>query len=84
MSFPSVTNQLALLFFHVAVGAANRIIRGLSASVEGGYSFDRELDYQRIDQIVKFDSAPYIQVELNYRFGFTHGVVINVGVDITL
>jgi hypothetical protein len=35
--------------------------------VEGGYSFDRELDYQRIDRSVKFDSAPYVQAGLKYR-----------------
>jgi opacity protein-like surface antigen len=54
--------------FHVGVGAEYRIFRGFSASVEGGYSFDRELDYQRIDQTVKFDSAPYVQVGFRYRF----------------
>jgi hypothetical protein len=54
--------------FHFGAGAEYRIIRGLSATVEGGYSFDRELDYQRIDQTVKFDSAPYIQAGLKYRF----------------
>jgi opacity protein-like surface antigen len=54
--------------FHFGVGVEYRIIRGLSASVEGGYSFDRELDYQRIDQTVKFDSAPYVQVGLRCRF----------------
>jgi hypothetical protein len=54
--------------FHFGVGAEYRILRGLAATVEGGYSFARELDYQRIDQTVKFDSAPYVQVGLRYRF----------------
>jgi opacity protein-like surface antigen len=54
--------------FRFGVGAEYRIFRGLTASVEGGYSFDRELDYQRIDQTVKFDSAPYVQAGLRYRF----------------
>jgi opacity protein-like surface antigen len=54
--------------FHFGAGAEYRIIHGLSISVEGGYSFARELDYQRIDQTVKFDSAPYVQVGLKGRF----------------
>ncbi len=54
--------------FHAGVGVEYRLVRGLTASVEGGYSFDREMDYQRIDQTVKFDSAPYVQVGFRYHF----------------
>jgi len=54
--------------FHAGVGAEYRIMGGFWAFVQGGYSFDRELDYQRIDQTVKFDSAPYIQAGLRCRF----------------
>jgi opacity protein-like surface antigen len=54
--------------FHVGAGVEYRIVRGLSASVEGGYSFDRELDYQRIDQTVHFGNAPYVQAGLRVRF----------------
>lgn len=54
--------------FHVCVGGEYRIIRGFSAFVEGGYSFERELHYQRIGQTVKFDPAPYIQTGLKYLF----------------
>ncbi len=69
IGLPQYNNGLGTYHdFHAGVGVEYRIIRGLSASVEGGYSFDRELDYQRIDQTVKFDSAPYIQAGLKYRF----------------
>ena len=54
--------------FHVGAGVEYRIVRGLSASVEGGYSFDRELDYERIDQTVRFGNAPYVQAGLRVRF----------------
>ncbi|HEY3860447.1 MAG TPA: DUF6268 family outer membrane beta-barrel protein [Verrucomicrobiae bacterium] len=54
--------------FHAGVGAEYRICRGFSASVDGGYSFAREIDYQRIDQTLHFDSAPYIQAVLRMRF----------------
>lgn len=54
--------------FRIGVGADYRIVRGLVASVEGGYSFARELDYQRIDETVNFGSAPFIQVGVRYRF----------------
>lgn len=54
--------------FHAGVGAEYNLIRGLSASVEGGYSFARQIDYERIGQTVNFDAAPYVKVGLNYRF----------------
>lgn len=54
--------------FHAGAGVECWIYAGLSASVEGGYSFDRELDYQRIGETIHFDSAPYVQAALKYRF----------------
>jgi hypothetical protein len=54
--------------FRLGVGAEYRLIRGLSASVEGGYSFAREIDYPRIGQTVKFGSAPFIEAGLRWRF----------------
>jgi hypothetical protein len=54
--------------FRVGAGVEYRMARGLSATVEGGYSFDRELDYQRIDQTVQFGDAPYVQAGLRVRF----------------
>jgi hypothetical protein len=54
--------------FLLGAGAEYRVGDGFSASCKCGYSFDRELDYQRIGQRVKFDSAPFIQVKLKYRF----------------
>jgi len=54
--------------FRLGVGAEYRITGGLSASIKGGYSFDRELDYQRIGQSVNFGSALFIRAGLKYRF----------------
>ena len=54
--------------FRIGVGAEYRIVRGLSAAVEGGESFGREIDYARIGETVKFGSAPYIQAGLKCRF----------------
>jgi opacity protein-like surface antigen len=54
--------------FHLGAGVEYGILPGLSLSVEGGYSVGRELDYQRIDQTVKFDPAPYAQAGIKYRF----------------
>jgi opacity protein-like surface antigen len=54
--------------FHLGAGVEYRIVRGLSLSVEGGYSVGRELDYKRIGQTVTFDPAPYAQAGLKYRF----------------
>jgi len=54
--------------FHLGAGVEYEIVRGLSLSVEGGYSVGRQIDYQRIDQTVSFDPAPYAQAGLRYRF----------------
>jgi hypothetical protein len=53
--------------FRIGVGAEHQIVRGWSATVEGGYSLGREINYTRIDETVKFGSAPYIQVGLRWR-----------------
>ena len=54
--------------FHLGAGVECQTVRGLSLSVEGGYSVGRETDYQRIGQTVKFAPAPYAQAGLKYRF----------------
>jgi hypothetical protein len=54
--------------FHLGGGATYEIARSVWLSVEGGYSVGREIDYQRIDQTVTFDPAPYAQAGLKYRF----------------
>jgi hypothetical protein len=54
--------------FHLGVGVECQIVRGLSLSVEGGYSVGRQIDYKRIDQTVTFDPGPYAQAGLKYRF----------------
>jgi Domain of unknown function (DUF6268) len=54
--------------FRIGVGVDYRLIAGLSATVQGGYSFAREIDYQRIGETVDFGSAPYVQAGLKYRF----------------
>ena len=53
--------------FHLGLGAEYRLAGGLSATIEGGYSFGREIDYTRIDQTVKFGSAPFVQAGLRWR-----------------
>lgn len=54
--------------FRLGAGAEYRLVRGLSATVEGGYSFGREIDYQQLDETVKFGSAPFLQAGLRCRF----------------
>jgi opacity protein-like surface antigen len=54
--------------FHLGAGVEYQMVRGLSLSVEGGYSVGREIDYHRIGQTVTFDPAPYAQAGLKYRF----------------
>jgi opacity protein-like surface antigen len=54
--------------FHIGAGVEYRLLRGLSASVEGGYSVGREIDYTRIDQTVSFSNSPYVRTALTYRF----------------
>ena len=54
--------------FHLGVGAEYRIVRGLRAGVEAGYSVGREIDYKNIGQTVKFAPSPYVQASLRLRF----------------
>ena len=32
------------------------------------YSLGREIDYTRIDQAISFDSSPYVQIGVKFRF----------------
>lgn len=54
--------------FHLGAGAEYRLGRGLSASVEGGYSVGREIDYTDLNQSVTFKASPYVQTGLRWRF----------------
>jgi len=54
--------------FHLGVGAEYRIVRGLRAGVEAGYSVGREIDYKNIGQTVRFAPSPYVQASLRFRF----------------
>ena len=54
--------------FHVGVGAEFELLQGLSVGVEGGYSVGREIDYNRLDETVKFDPSPYVTAAIRYRF----------------
>lgn len=49
-------------------GFALQVNRRLSIEAEGGYSVNRQIDYTRIDERVKFDPAPYFQVGLRAKF----------------
>jgi len=69
IGLPRYNNAIATYRdFHFGVGAEYEILPRLWVSAEGGYSFGREIEYTRIDESVDFDSAPYAQVGLRYRF----------------
>ncbi len=66
---PVYNNALATYRdFHVGAGVNYRLVRGLSLEIEGGYSVGREIDYNRLDQTVSFDPAPYVEAGIRYRF----------------
>lgn len=52
----------------VGAGFEMRVNQRLTLNAEGGYSVNRQIDYTRIDERVKFDSAPYFQVGLRANF----------------
>lgn len=52
----------------VGAGLEQRLTPWLTLSAEGGYSVNRQIDYTRIDERVKFDPAPYFQLGLRARF----------------
>lgn len=52
----------------VSTGLQMRVTSQLALSAEGGYSVNRQIDYTRIDERVKFDPAPYFQLSLRTRF----------------
>jgi hypothetical protein len=54
--------------FHIGVGAEYHLPFGLTASIEGGYSVGRELDYKNIGETVSFRPSPYTQARLRWRF----------------
>lgn len=54
--------------FHIGAGAYYRLWRQLSIGIEAGYSVGREIDYSQINQTVKFNNGPYVQVAMKWRF----------------
>ncbi len=54
--------------FHLGLGAEYEVLQGLSIGIEGGYSVGREIDYNRLNETVKFDPSPYVTVAVRYRF----------------
>lgn len=52
----------------VGAGFEVRVSERLTFNAEGGYSVNRQIDYTRIDERVKFDPAPYFQVGLRAKF----------------
>ena len=66
---PRFNNALATYQdIHLGVGAEYRIIRGLSVSLEGGYSVGRSIHYKDLDETVKFDPSPYVQAGVRCWF----------------
>jgi len=67
---PNIGNNALATYrtIRLGVGASYEVLRGIQAEIEAGYSVYRDLNYNDIDQDVKFDPAPYVRVGLNYRF----------------
>jgi hypothetical protein len=66
---PRFNNALATYQdIHLGVGADYRIARGLSVSLEGGYSVGRSIHYKDLDETVKFDPSPYVQASVRWWF----------------
>lgn len=53
---------------HLGAGAEFTIAKGLYAGFEAGYSVGRLIDYTRIDERVRFESAPYVHLGARYQF----------------
>ncbi len=49
-------------------GVEYELNRSWSFEVEAGYSINREIDYQDIDETVKFDDAPYFRMGMKFEF----------------
>jgi hypothetical protein len=66
---PAFNNALATYQdVHVGVGFDYRIVRGLSVSLEGGYSVGRAIHYKDLDDTVNFDPSPYVQASVRWWF----------------
>jgi hypothetical protein len=52
----------------LAVGGGWRANETFSIELEGGYSVSRRIDYQRIDEQVDFEPAPFVRLELRAAF----------------
>lgn len=53
---------------HLGAGAEFKVLDGLRAGFEAGYSVGRLIDYTRIDERVRFESAPYVHASVRYTF----------------
>ncbi len=52
----------------IGAGFDVKLTPRLLLQADGGYSVNRQIDYTRIDERVKFDSAPFLQVGLRVTF----------------
>ena len=52
----------------MGVGLGCKIVLGLQAEIEGGYSVYRELNYKDVDQRMNFKPSPYVRISVKYRF----------------
>jgi hypothetical protein len=70
IGIPSFNNAVGTYEdFHGGVGFRYQFNPGLSLSAEAGYSFGRNIEYDRIDHhSIYFDSAPYAQVIAKWYF----------------
>ncbi len=49
-------------------GPGRRLVRGLTAELDGGWTFERRFVFREPDVTLKTKGAPYVQVSLNTRF----------------
>ncbi len=54
--------------FRGGAGLRYRLIRGLTAELDGGWTFERRFVFREPDVTLKTKGAPYVQVSLNTRF----------------
>lgn len=52
----------------IGAGIGYQLNKSLRLEVEGGMSMGRSVEYEDIDEKVKFDSAPYFRLGLRYEF----------------
>jgi hypothetical protein len=66
--YPNYNNALATYRdIRLGVGAGYEVGHGLRAEIEAGCSVYRDINYNDIDQDVKFNPAPYVRLGLSIR-----------------